>query len=264
MAAGEAHERIAEDLRRRIRAGETEPGEPLPGEAELADGYGEALPAVRRALGLLRAEGLVEGGDGRGDVVRRPRRAVRRSNDRHQWEKDRARTGLGERLSTGATERDTGLEVDDLVFSAAYHRVEADAELSSALGVPAGTALLERLYRTRHRDEPAPFNLVRSYLVVDHIEGNRDLLDETREPWPGGTQSQLHTVGIELDRIEERVTARLPTGEEAERLGLGAGTAVMVLHRTSVDTRGRAVEWSEVILPGDRTEAVFTTPLERW
>jgi GntR family transcriptional regulator len=205
-----------------------------------------------------------EPGEGNADLVRGPRHPVRRSNGRHQWEKDRARAGVGERRSTGATEHDTGLEVDDLVFSASYNRVRADAELSRALGVPHGTALLERLYRTRHEDEPAPFDLVRSYLVVDLVEGDPDLLDETKEPWPGGTQSQLHTVGIELDRVEERVTVRPPTAAEAGELGLRAGIAVMVVHRSSVDTRGRVVEWAEVILPGDRTEAVFTTALERW
>lgn len=202
--------------------------------------------------------------DGHGDVVRGPRRTVRRSNDRHQWEKGRVRASREERASTGATEHDTGLENGDLVFSAAYGRVRADARLSEALGVPEGTPLLERLYRTRHRDERTPFDLVRSYLVVDLVEGNPDLLDEAREPWPGGTQSQLDTVGIELDRVEERVTARPPTAEESEELGLSAGVAVMVLQKTSVDTRGRVVEWSEIILPGDRAEAVFTTPLERW
>lgn len=201
---------------------------------------------------------------GGASAIRRPRRPVRRRDDRHQWEKDRARTTREERLATGATERDTGLGRDDLVFSAAYRRVAADAGLARALGVPEGTDLLERRYRTRHRDEHAPFDLVRSYLVVDMIGGYPDLLDEAREPWPGGTQSQLHAVGIELDRVEERVTVRPATEEEADELGLGPGVPVMVVQKTSIDTRERVVDWSEIILPGDRAEAVFTTRLERW
>ncbi|MGW9346429.1 GntR family transcriptional regulator [Nocardiopsis flavescens] len=265
MATGEVYERVAEELRRRIRDGELAPGDPLPAQTG-AGGTRDGDPsAVRRALGLLRAEGLVEDGPGgRGDVVRAPRRPVRRSDDRHQWEKDRVRAGLDERLSTGATERETGLEVDDLVFSAAYCRVPADAVLARALGVPEGAELVERLYRTRHRDERDPFSLVRSYLVAELVEGNPDLFDEAKEPWPGGTQSQLHTVGIELDRVEERVTARPPTAEEADELGLGPGAAVMVVHKASIDLRGRVADWSEIILPGDRAEAVFTTLLERW
>ncbi|MEU0240278.1 GntR family transcriptional regulator [Nocardiopsis sp. NPDC006198] len=264
MVGHRANERLAGELRRRIRAGDPAPGEPLPSGAELARRHGADPAAVRGALVILRAEGLVGDRPGRGPVVLAPRRGVLRNDERHQWEKDRARTDLRERRSTGATENDTGSVVDDLVFSARYTRVVADAGLAEALGVPEGTALLERVYRTRHRDEDAPFGLTSSYIPIDLLESEPALLDESAEPWPGGTQSQLCTVGVEVDRVEERVTARPPTPDEAEELGLGEGVAVMVLRKASTDTRGRVVDWSEVVLPGDRAEAVFTTRLERW
>lgn len=79
-----------------------------------------------------------------------------------------------------------------------------------------------------------------------------------------GSQNQLYTVGIELDRIEERVTARPPTPEEADELELPRGTSVLVLRKTSHDLDNRVVDLSDIILPGDRTELLFTTPLERW
>jgi GntR family transcriptional regulator len=123
---------------------------------------------------------------------------------------------------------------------------------------------LERTYRTRYRAETSPFTLVHSYLVRATVAGNPKLLDSSNEPWPGGTQSQLHTVGIEIVRIDERVTARPPTSEEAEELGLPPGTAVLVLRKTSYDTDGRIVEISDVTMPGDRTELIFTTEMGRW
>ncbi|MFI9269795.1 GntR family transcriptional regulator [Kitasatospora sp. NPDC052896] len=258
------YERIADDLRRLIRAGELKPGDRLPAETTLVDQYGKSLPTVRQALALLQAEGLIEKQHGRGNFVRRPRKLVQRSNDRHQWEKDRAREPLEHRAQTGATERDTGLQLDDLVFSAKYRETAADAGMATAFDVPEGTALLERTYRTRYRAEPAPFNLTRSYLVRDVIAGNPELLDETKEPWPGGTMNQLHTVGIEVDRVVESVTARPPTAEESEELDLPPGTAVVILRKTSYDTDGRVVDIADVTLPGDRTELTFTTRLERW
>ncbi len=264
MVTGKAYERIADDLRQSIRAGELEPGDKLPAETKLAKRYSKGLPTVRQALAQLQAEGLIEKQHGRGNFVRKPRRLVVRTNERHQWEKDRVQVEAEERGSTGATERDTGLTMDDLVFSAAYTEVKADGALAKVLRVPVGTKLVERVYRTRHRDEHAPFNLVRSYLIHELVASNPDLLDDTKEPWPGGTQSQLHTVGIEVDRVEERITARPPTFEEAEELELSVGVAVMVLQKTSIDTDDRVVDWSEVILPGDRTEALFTTQLTRW
>ncbi|MEU1406880.1 UTRA domain-containing protein [Streptomyces sp. NPDC005728] len=201
---------------------------------------------------------------GRDTHVRRPRARVVRDSGRHQWEKDRARRPPAVRAATGATERDTGLLPDDLVFSARYRTIEAPGELAEAFGVCEGTALLERSYRTRYAAETAPFSLVTSYLPHALAAANPDLLDVSREPWPGGTHHQLSTVGIEIDRVEERVSARPPTPQETRELELPAGTAVILVRKTSYDTRGRIVDVSDVVLPGDRTELFFTTRLERW
>ncbi|GGO86696.1 GntR family transcriptional regulator [Wenjunlia tyrosinilytica] len=258
------YEQIADALRKDIRAGRLKPGDRLPAETALAEQFRTSVPTMRQALSVLQAEGLVEKVHGVANFVRKPRRLVQRSNDRHQWEKDRARGDETERRSTGATERDTGLAIDDLVFSAQYRRTEADEDLAEAFGVPQGTALLERVYRTRYREEGEPFSLVRSYLVYDVVAANADLLDETQEPWPGGTQNQLYTLGIELGEITERVTARPPTVEEAEELGITAGVAVLLLRKACRDINGSVVEVSDVTSPGDRTEMVFRTPLARW
>ncbi len=226
--------------------------------------YRKSLPTVRQALGVLQAEGLIEKQHGRGNVVRKPRQLVTRTNERHQREKGRARQSLDKRQETGATELDTGLTTSDLVFSAEYGETEADDDLAQAFSVPVGTRLLERVYRTRYREEEAPFNVSRSRLLYDVAAANPALLDEGNEPWPGGTQSQLHSVDVEVDRVVERVSARPPTAEEAEDLGLTAGVAVMVLRKTCIDTNGRVVEVADVTLPGDRTELKFVTPLDRW
>ncbi|MFF4735054.1 GntR family transcriptional regulator [Streptomyces sp. NPDC001262] len=259
-----AYERIADDIRETIRAGQLAPGGRLPSETVLAEQYGRSVPTIREALRLLRDEGLIEKQHGRGNFVREPRRRVYRTNTRHQWEKDRAREPEGRRAETGATEHDTGLKVNDLVFRASYREIKAPEDIAKAFGVPEDSTLVERTYRTRYAAERAPFALVTSYLVRDMVAKNPDLLDETKEPWPGGTQSQLHTIGIELDRIDERFTCRPPTPEEAEELELPHGSAVVLLRKTSYDTNDRVVEISDVTLPGDRTEMTFTTRLERW
>ncbi|MDX3591868.1 GntR family transcriptional regulator [Streptomyces sp. ID03-2B] len=258
------YEQIADTLRAEIDAGQLSRGDRLPSEAALAERFRVSLPTIRQALGVIQAEGLVEKRHGRGNFVRQPRTTIYRTNDRHQWEKDRVRMPQVEREKTGATEHDTGLGVNDLVFQAEYNEAVADEDLAQALRVPVGTVLLERHYQTRYSKEDAPFSLVRSYLVHETVARNPDLLDASKEPWPGGTQSQLHTIGIELDHITERVTARPPTVEETEALGLTAGVSVLIVRKTSVDTQGRVVELSDITLPGDRTEMLFTTPLSRW
>ncbi|MFE1880044.1 GntR family transcriptional regulator [Streptomyces diastatochromogenes] len=201
---------------------------------------------------------------GRDTFVRRPRTPVVRDNGRHQWEKDRARQPWTTRAAAGATEHDTGLVPADLVFLARYRTIQAPGQLAEAFGVTEGTALLERSYRTRCAAETAPFSLVTSYLLHAVAAANPDLLDASKEPWPGGTHHQLATVGVEIERVEERFTARPPTPEETRELELPAGTAVILVRKTSYDTRGRVVDVSDVVLPGDRTELFFTTRLERW
>ncbi|MEU8832365.1 GntR family transcriptional regulator [Streptomyces sp900116325] len=258
------YEQIADTLRTEIRAGQLNPGDRLPSETALAERFKVSVPTIRQALGVIQGEGLVEKRHGTGNFVRRPRTTIHRTNERHQWEKDRVRQPQSERVKTGATEHDTGLVVDDLVFHAEYQAATATEDLAQAFDVPVGTELVERRYQTRYNREDAPFSLVRSYLVRDTVSSNPDLLDAANEPWPGGTQSQLHTIGIELDRITERVTARPPTVEEAESLGLTAGVSVLIVRKTSFDTQGRVVELSDITLPGDRTEMLFTTPLSRW
>jgi GntR family transcriptional regulator len=51
-------ERTTDDLRRRLRAGEWEPGTKLPGEHALAQAYGVSRATIRTALQALESEGL--------------------------------------------------------------------------------------------------------------------------------------------------------------------------------------------------------------
>src|SRR6266487_2495239 len=258
------YEQIAADLRRKIHEGKLAPGEQLPVESALTREYRVSPGPVRDALNSLRAEGLVETRHGIGSFVRAPRRKVRRSGDRHQWEKDRARLPDEERRQTGVVEHDTGLTVEDLEFHAEYDTELAGEELAETFAVPVGTKMLHRVYRTRSRAEDAPVNLTDSYLVYDMVAANPDLLTADNEPWPGGTQHQLYTVGIEIDRIVEEFTARPPQPEEADLLRIGPGISVLFLRKTSIDTHDRVVDYSEVVMPGDRTVMAYVTHLKRW
>ncbi|MFC6019249.1 UTRA domain-containing protein [Plantactinospora solaniradicis] len=188
----------------------------------------------------------------------------RRNSERYQWEKDRVRLDEAERRRTGGTERDTGLSTHDLDFHAEYARIEADEDLASAFGVPAGTPLLRRAYRTSRRGEAVPLSASRSYLPYELVARNPDLLDPENEPWPGGTQHQLHTVGVELARVEDQIRARPSSSDEATMLGIDPGVSVLTLRKISVDVTGRVVEVADAVFPGDQTELVYATNLKRW
>ncbi|MFD2767244.1 GntR family transcriptional regulator [Micromonospora eburnea] len=258
------YDRIAADLREQIVGGTLHPGQQLPPETTLRDHYRVSLVTMRRALDELAAEGLIEKRHGYGTFVRKPRQRVVRDATRHQWEKDRARLSHGERFGTGATERDTGLEMKDLDFRADYAIVPADKESAQIFGVPAGTKLLKRVYRTKPKSEEYPLGLGHSLLVHDVVAKNPDLLDSGNEPWPGGTQAQLYTLGIELGHIKEEIIARPPSASEAEQLGIDSGVSVFDLRKISFDINGRVVEIANTVLAGDRTQLVYTINLDRW
>jgi GntR family transcriptional regulator len=52
-------ERVAADLRRRIAAGEWQPGEQIPSVSQLATAYGVSRTTVQKAVRALVADGLV-------------------------------------------------------------------------------------------------------------------------------------------------------------------------------------------------------------
>ena len=191
------YERIADDLRQQIRSQKLTPGQQMPAQTALAEQYRVSLPTVQQALSVLEAEGLIDSVHGIGTYVRVPRRRVRRTAERYQWEKTRALQPQEQRGETGSIEYDTGLSMGDLDFHSEYRTEDATAELAAALGVEPGTKLLHRIYRTMVRDERVAVSLIDSYLVYDMAAANPDLLDSANEPWPGGTHHQLRTIGIE-------------------------------------------------------------------
>ncbi len=258
------YELISDDIRRQIADGELRPGDRLPGETALIERYKVSVPTLRQALSTLRAQGLIESKHGIGTFVRSPRLKVIRRNERHQREKSLVHAPEEERRRNGSAETDTGRRTDEFSFSAQYETIPAPEPVATALGVPIGTDLLRRTYRSRFTSEDVPLAFGNSYLVLDLVKKNPDLLDPHLEPWPGGTMHQLSTLGIEVDRVVEDITTRLPSPDEMRELGLIPGTAVFVVHKSMIDTNDRVVEFSDFVLPGDRHRLIYTTQLERW
>ncbi|MBA2714716.1 MAG: GntR family transcriptional regulator [Rubrobacteraceae bacterium] len=258
------YDRIAAELRECIGAGAYTETHRLPAEDSLAATHGVSLATIRKSLDVLEAEGLIERHHGTGTFVKPKRQRLTRTTSRYHWEKDRVLLPDEERRRTGATEHDSGLELADLAFKADYAEVPAPAELARLFGIDEGATLLRRVYRTSKSDERAPLGVGTSYLVKDVIAVNPDLLDASNEPWPGGTLHQLWTVGIEVVRIVDTVTARPASAQEAELLDVRPGAPLLALRKLSIDTNARVVEVADIVWPGDRLEMTYTTELERW
>ncbi|MFE9204686.1 GntR family transcriptional regulator [Micromonospora sp. NPDC007230] len=256
---------LAEELREKIDRGELAAGALLPSEPELAAQTGMSRTSVRNALRQLREWGLVRAEQGRGTYVRaRKVRVTRRNIERYQWEKDRVHQPEEVRRQSGGTEHDTGLEVHQLQFHAKYSTVDANEDIANVLSVPVGTKLLRRMYWTSAKSEDAPLSMSVSYLVHEVAAQNPALLDDSNEPWPGGTHHQLSTIGVEVDHVSDRVVARPPSPNEVEVLRTEAGDWVLAIRKVSTDVNGRVVEVADAVYPADRTELVYGIQLKPW
>lgn len=81
------YQQLADVLRKKIATGELAPETALPAEDKLAQQYGVSRPAVRQALGVLRAEALIVTLRGEGTKVRRQpeRRTLTIGSDTKVW-----------------------------------------------------------------------------------------------------------------------------------------------------------------------------------
>ncbi|WP_406347931.1 GntR family transcriptional regulator [Streptomyces sp. NBC_00144] len=258
---------LADEIAQEIAVGSVgyRPGDQLPQIRDLvAQGKGSKT-TVLAAYKALETEGLVSMIRGHGTKVRvRPPHQIRQHQDRYVWEKRLAKQRDEERQSSGVIDRDTGLGHDQIETHATFSAVPANTELAERFGVQPGTLMLRREYWHSTAGDSTALSLIDSYLVHEVAARNPDLLDSSKEPWPGGTHHQLSTIGIEIERIDDGIRTRLATQEEARKLGIPVNSAVFLLDKTSISTGQDVVEYSHVILAGERTELRYSVPLERW
>ncbi|MFF3858420.1 GntR family transcriptional regulator [Streptomyces sp. NPDC002209] len=119
----------------------------------------------------------------------------------------------------------------------------APPAVSAALGLAEGVTACVR--RRRFLLDGKPVMLATSYLDAVLVAGT-----PIAEPdsGPGGIHARLAELGHEPARFLEEIRSRMPSPEEADRLGLAAGTPVVLVRRTAFTADGRAVEVKEMVL----------------
>ncbi|RDD85079.1 GntR family transcriptional regulator [Streptomyces parvulus] len=263
MAKASKYLELAERLADAIRE-EYDPGDRFPTVVELAKTYGVAPNTVSRAVQVLKERGLLSGKPGGTTRVRvQPMQQVR-TNTRYQIEKDMVLRPEEERRSTGVAELEHRVPVSSMYENLVdIDVVPASADVAEALDLEPGDLVLRRVNTRRHRRGAGVGRSV-SYMSHDLASRNPDLFDPDREPWPGGALHQLHTVGIEVERIEDWITASMPTDAEMEEQDIPPGVPVLRVRKVSYATSGSAVELTEIPLPADRVELRYTTPMRPW
>jgi len=244
--------RIADELRRLIEAGELPPGERLPSERVLADRYGAARNTARQAIRLLSEGGLVTAEHGRGVFVRDRPALIRLGNDRYS---SRYRdTGLSPYLLECARAGKAGrFEV------LSVERCIPPADVAARLNIAddeESVLCRENVFWA----DLDPMQRVTTWIPWPIAEGTDLLQDEV--PHPYGIHGVLEDRGHTMARIQEDVSARMPTPDERERLGLPPGVPVLDVLHTSVDQDGEAYELTRFVLRADLSGLHYDAPVE--
>ncbi|WP_386430634.1 GntR family transcriptional regulator [Streptomyces polygonati] len=190
-------------------------------------------PHTWEALGVLQQEGVAESRKGAGVFVREFRPVRRRGIDRlsaRRW-------GAGGSIwEADAVERD--LDVDRLSVG---HTTSPES-VARVLELPAAAEVCVRSRRYVLDGKPV---LATSYLSAELLAGTAITREDTG---PGGVYARLAEIGHRPAHFREEVRSRMPSQDEAERLGLSPGTPVILIHRTAFTADGRAVELNEMTL----------------
>jgi len=223
---------VVAEIKQRIERGTYPPGSLLPSEHQLVTEFGISRPTIVRALSALRQDGWIETQQGKGSFVRgRPALA--------DAERTRPAYDVMELPETGLS----GQLVQAGVKLAPRH-------ITSLLGLDAGARAFVR--QRLLTDGGEPVELVSAWLPLELAQGtglaSADLLGESIR------QHLAARKKIRLDHAVEHITARHPSGEEAELLGIAPDAPVLSVIVTAYDATGRPIQVSDIVLPGQRHE----------
>ncbi|HEY2063820.1 MAG TPA: GntR family transcriptional regulator [Amycolatopsis sp.] len=249
---GIGYRELAAILRDAIQKGDYAPDTTLPKQEELAERYDVNVNTIRKAVGVLEAEGLVTPIRRRGTVVRARPPMKRYGADRYA----KSKWKYGDTVAFIADREASDREWKPTDQTQTVAKVDADAEVADALGVMIGSPVYERARLVK--DTGQPTHTLTSYYRPADVEGTR-LVDPTPGPaGRGGGFLVLTLQGLEPDAMTETLCSRMPTPQEVETLELPAGEPVMVLQRRTFTADGRVVEFARGVHAASRFSWSYT------
>lgn len=232
--------RIADHLRARIERGEFAPKDQLPTYDELSKTFLCSVGVARKAIDILRNQGLVITQQGKGVFVREPSQPKRHGIERYA----RSRWKTGGTAIHDAEAGSQGMSAKQLYRE--LGEVPAPAVVAEAFQIAEGAPVWVRKRTTLI--DGRPHQLADSYYPLD-LALNTLLTEENSGP--GGGFARLDEAGEPLDEISEEWVARMPSPPESVALQLPPGTPVWDGVRIVYDVNNRAVEVMLAIIRAD-------------
>ena len=220
---------IADELRRSVEAGEFSAGRLLPSESELSAVHGVSRVTVRKALELLRDEGLIDSRQGFGGFVAA----------------DPLRQALG-RLGT-IEEQLSELGVASERRVVGFRFVTAPPRARQVLG---STSVLE--VRRVNLADGHPFARVTVW-CPDELGASLSRAQVEKAPF-------YELLDVEIGRATQTIGAAAADATDAELLHVPVGSPVLRCERVTRDVDDRPILLSEHVFAGHRTELVVELP----
>ncbi|HWL42524.1 MAG TPA: GntR family transcriptional regulator [Ilumatobacter sp.] len=225
------YQEIADDLRARVRS--AAPGSLLPSEADLSAEYAASRVTVRRALELVRDDGLISARQGFGWFV---------ATEPVRQRLERLGTIEGSLVGSG---RATARQIVEFAF------VPAPPHVREVLGLSDPLAEVLRVKRVNLADGE-PFAVVTVWCPAA-LGRTLSRADVERRPF-------YELLDAHLRGATQTIGAVAADAADAELLAVPAGAPLLTCERVTTDVDGTPVLMSQHRFPAHRTEFVVELP----
>jgi len=212
---GARFRQIADELRERVALDDVGSGGALESEAELGRRYDASRMTIRKALEILRAEGLVESRQGAGWFAS--------ATSFHQ------RLALGTFRHAVSAVTSAGQHLDRRIVSFAFE--PAPDHVAQILGIAVGAEALH--CRSVRSADGVPLDRSTEWVAA----GNAARLSRADAADPGIWQS-LHRSGQPIVSVQQRITAGIAGDLDGTLLGAAPGAALLLIRRIAADAGG--------------------------
>jgi GntR family transcriptional regulator len=214
----------------------------LPGELALAGHFGVARITVRKALGQLAAEGLIDRSPGRGTVPRAP--AATRTK-RARGAGGAGNDGRSRAQLTGLLENIVTMGLATKVKVLECSTVPASVAVADALHLAAGTPVQKALRVRSTREGPLS-------LITTHVPAALAASFGKRELAKKPILILLEEAGVRIGHATQTISAKLADADAARHLAVTVGSALLAVTRLIHDTHGKPVQWLHGLYRPDR------------
>lgn len=224
---------IANELRQNIAESVYRLGQQFPTEAELSLRFGVNRHTVRRAIEVLRNEGVLRIDRGRGTFVASAPISYT----------------IGKRVRYNEALKAQGLKVSHKLLRVT--ELSSDQAIAKRLEVEVGSTLimLERLSWADDR----PISVASSYFVRDRFPH----LAEHYSKYHSISKTLQQEYGCDHIRRSTRISSRTVQPRDARLLELPLNDPILLTESINVDQYGQVIEYGITRFRGDRMELVF-------